>query len=148
MQGRVYLRMYGDTPRGQQFLLLCSGEKGHSYCKTRFFDADRVGEKGEIIRGGDYDNNDGTGGAAVVEGVTSGGRLYHKEAVAGLLVGAHASQVERLGVFGIILTAWPNNKTDTGFGVVTCGLGTLRSASRHKPISDVVVENCGLVIPL
>ncbi|XP_071522285.1 uncharacterized protein [Panulirus ornatus] len=147
-QGRVYVRMFGDTPRGQQFLLLCSGEKGPSYCKTQFFDADRIGEKGEIIRGGDYDNNDGTGGAAVVEGVTSGECQYQREAVAGMVVGAHARQVERLGVFGIILTAWPNNKTDTGFGVVTSGLGTLRSAARHKPISEVVVENCGLVIPM
>ncbi|KAG7159483.1 uncharacterized protein LOC121877402 [Homarus americanus] len=145
--GRVYLRMLGDTTRGHQFLLLCSGEKGPSYSKTRFFHADRIGEKGEIIRGGDYENNDGTGGAGLVEGVTNGG-VYHTEAVPGLLVGAHANQIGRLGVFGIILSAWPLNKTDTGFGVVTSGLGTLRSAARHTPITDVTVENCGLVIPI
>ncbi|XP_045601458.1 uncharacterized protein [Procambarus clarkii] len=145
--GRVYLRMLGDTARAQQFLYLCSGEKGPSYFKTRLFDVDRVGEKGEIIRGGDYENNNGTGGAAIVEGVFSG-EVYLREAVAGLLVGAHERQTQRLGVFGIILSAWPHKKTDTGFGQVTSGLGTLRSAARHKPITDVTVENCGLVIPL
>lgn len=145
--GRVYLRMLGDTLRGQQFVLLCSGEKGPSYSKTRLFDVDRVGDKGEIIRGGDYENNNGTGGAAIIEGVFSGNE-YLKEAVPGLLVGAHASQTARLGVFGVILSAWPHKKTDTGFGVVTSGLGTLRSAARHSPITDITVENCGVVIPL
>ncbi|ROT72612.1 uncharacterized protein [Penaeus vannamei] len=146
-QGRVYVRMFGDTRRGQQFLLLCSGEKGPCYRLTRFFDADRIGERGEIIRGGDYEHNDGTGGAAIMDGLLSGG-VYHREAVAGLVVGAHASQAERLGVFGIILTEWPGNKTDTGFGLVTSGLGTLKSAARHKPVTDVTIENCGLVIPI
>lgn len=146
-QGRVYLRMLGSTPRAQQFLFLCSGEKGPSYFQTRFFQADRVGELGEIIRGGDYEHNDGTGGAPLVEGLTNGG-AYLREAQEGLLVGAHAGQTERLAVFGIILSPWPGRQTDTAFGIVTSGLGTLRSAARHCPISDVVVENCGVVIPL
>lgn len=145
--GRVYMRVYGDTPRGRQFLLLCSGEKGPSYKGTHFFDSYRVGEPGEIIRGGDYENDDGTGGAAILEDLDVGG-VYLQEAVEGLLVGAHIRQPERLAVFGIILIAYPCSKTDTGFGVVTNGIGTLKSVSRHKPISDVAIENCGLVIPI
>ncbi|XP_064122086.1 E3 ubiquitin-protein ligase TRIM65-like isoform X1 [Macrobrachium nipponense] len=145
--GRVYMRMYGNTPRAKQFLYLCSGEKGPSYRGTHFFDSFRVGEPGEIVRGGDYENDDGTGGAAILEDIDVGGP-YLQEAVEGLLVGAHIRQPERLGVFGIILTAYPFSKTDTGFGVVTNGIGTLKSVSRHKPISDVAIENCGLVIPI
>ncbi|KAK7041981.1 hypothetical protein SK128_018293 [Halocaridina rubra] len=145
--GRVYMRMYGDTPRAKQFLALCSGEMGPSYRGTHFFDAFRVGEPGEIIRGGDYENDDGTGGVAIVEDIEVGG-VYLQDAIEGLLVGAHTRQPERLSVFGIILKAYPFRKTDTGFGVITNGIGTLKSVSRHKPITDVAVVNCGLAIPI
>lgn len=146
-QGRVHLSMMGDTARAKQFLQLCSGEAGPSYRGTCMFQAERVGGNGEIIRGGDYENNDGTGGAALVENVGTGGEHMH-EAVSGLLVGAHSEQRHRLAVFGVILSPWPDHRTDTAFGMVTRGLATLRAAARHSPITEVQVEDCGLVLPL
>ncbi|XP_050732514.1 tripartite motif-containing protein 3-like isoform X2 [Eriocheir sinensis] len=146
-QGRVHFSMMGDTARGRQFLQLCSGEAGPCYRNTCMFQAERVGGKGEIIRGGDYENNDGTGGAALVEDVGTGGEHMH-EAVSGLLVGAHSEQRQRLAVFGVILSPWPEHRTDTAFGMVTRGLATLRAAARHSPVTEVLVADCGLVLPL
>ncbi|MPC10919.1 uncharacterized protein LOC123510871 isoform X1 [Portunus trituberculatus] len=146
-QGRVYLTMMGDSARARQFLQLCSGEAGPCYRGTCMFEAERVGGEGEIIRGGDYENNDGTGGAALVEGVATGGEHLH-EAVSGLLVGAHSNQRHRLAVFGVILSPWSNHKTDTAFGAVTSGLATLRAAARHRPVTEVLVLDCGLMFPL
>lgn len=145
-QGRVHLSMIGDTARARQFLQLCSGEAGPCYRGTCMFQAERVGGKGEIIRGGDYENNDGTGGAALVENVSTGGE-HMREAVPGLLVGAHSEQRHRLAVFGVILSPWPDHRTDTAFGTVTRGLATLRAAARHSPVSEVLVADCGLVLP-
>lgn len=146
-QGRVLFSMMGDTARGRQFLQLCSGEAGPCYRGTCMFQAERVGGKGEIIRGGDYENNDGTGGTALVEDIGTGGEHMH-EAVSGLLVGAHSDQRHRLAVFGVILSPWPEHRTDTAFGMVTRGLATLRAAARHSPVTEVLVADCGLVLPL
>ena len=139
--------MMGDTARARQFLQLCSGEAGPCYRGTCMFQAERVGGDGEIIRGGDYENNDGTGGAALVENVATGGEHLH-QAVPGLLVGAHSDQRHRLAVFGVILTPWFDHKTDTAFGTVTSGLAMLRAAAGHDPITEVLVLDCGLMVPL
>ncbi|KAG0719369.1 Peptidyl-prolyl cis-trans isomerase B1 [Chionoecetes opilio] len=146
-QGRVLLTMMGDTARARQFLQLCSGEGGPCYRGTCMFQAERVGGHGEIIRGGDYEHNDGTGGAAVVEGVATGGEHLH-DAAPGLVVGAHSGQQHRLAVFGVILSPWSEHKTDTAFAAVTSGLGVLRAAARTQPVTQVTVLDCGIRVPL
>ncbi|KAK4327958.1 hypothetical protein Pmani_001578 [Petrolisthes manimaculis] len=146
-QGKVTIKTQGRTARARQFLQLCSGEAGASYLNTSFFEADRVGGEGAIIRGGDYENNDGTGGAALLEGITDAGD-YLKEAAPGLVVGAKSTQRHRLAAFGVILSSWSGHKTDTAFGEVSSGLAILTAATHHSPLTDVVVEDCGLIIPL
>lgn len=126
---------------------MCSGEVGPSYVNTNFFQADRVGGEGAIIRGGDYENNDGTGGAAVLDGIVDAGD-HLQEAAPGLVVGAKSTQYHRLAAFGVILSPWSGHRTDTAFGEVSSGLAILTAAVHHSPITDVVVEDCGLIIPL
>ncbi|CAL4063813.1 unnamed protein product [Meganyctiphanes norvegica] len=144
-QGRVYIQMFGRTRFGEQFLLLCSGEQGPCYKFTCFYKSEDIDTPDAVISGGDYENNDGTGGAAFIDGIENGG-IYERDIVAGLIVSW--PEEWRRGSFEIFLENNPGQKDLTGFGQVISGLAVLKSASRHKPITDVIIEDCGLVVPL
>lgn len=147
LRGRVYIRLFGDTARSRQTMILCSGEQGHSYKYSCFYQADRIGKPMEILRGGDYEKNNGTGGKNIVQGITSGG-VYKTEIVAGLLVGWPADEQWHLGAFDIYLRKNPGRYDNSGHGIVTKGLDILRAISRHQPVKDSIIQDCGLVIHL
>ncbi|XP_047474466.1 uncharacterized protein LOC125028903 [Penaeus chinensis] len=147
VRGRVYIRMFGDTPRSNQTVYLCSGEKGPSYRGTSFYKAHKLDQPMESLRGGDFENNDGTGGRAIVDGITSGG-VYYREIAAGLFVSWPAHELWHLGSFDIYLRDCPGVFDNSAHGIVTSGLDLLRLAARHKPITDTSVQDCGLIIPI
>ncbi|KAG7171572.1 E3 ubiquitin-protein ligase TRIM32-like [Homarus americanus] len=146
LHGRVYVRMFGDTPRTRQTMLLCSGEQGPSYRGTCFFKVEKQGQPWETLLGGDYEHNRGTGGRNLVYGVTDGG-VYKTEVVTGLMASGSAKESSKLAQFYFYLRQIPGSYDNGGHGIVTSGLDTLRAASRHYPITDSLVQDCGLVIP-
>ncbi|KAG7171573.1 uncharacterized protein LOC121862886 [Homarus americanus] len=147
LRGRVYVRMFGDTPRCQQAQLLCAGERGVSYSNTSFYRVDHLNTPREILRGGDYENNDGTGGRALVNGIISGG-VYTTEVTAGLVAGCSSEGFASLACFGIYLRDNPDHYDKSGFGIVTSGIETLKAAARRKTTAEAKVLDCGLVIPM
>lgn len=146
VKGRTYIRMFGDTPRSRQTTFMCSGEKGPSYRNTRFYELAEESDGSILLRGGDYENNDGTGGCAIVPGIFSGGPHFH-EAKAGLLVSWPSNELWRLCCFDIFLNDIPDSYDNSAHGMVEEGLDILKKAAEIKPITDTLVMDCGLVIP-
>ncbi|XP_063599739.1 uncharacterized protein LOC134776041 isoform X1 [Penaeus indicus] len=142
---RLYIRLSPDTPRGKQFRLLCTGEEGPSYASTRLLKVVNKGKPGECVRGGDYDNNDGTGGAAVIVGLTRGGE-YMRSDNAGAVWGRWGDEC-RGGQFYITTRSRPGAALLTVFGQVESGLETLKSAVNLPDIGRMAVNDCGLVVP-
>ncbi|XP_063854792.1 uncharacterized protein LOC135096954 isoform X3 [Scylla paramamosain] len=93
---RVVVSLPQDTPRGRQFMLLCSGQRGACYANTRLFNVMREGQPGECVVGGDYQTGDGRGGAALLPHLDQGSRCCGSVAVvraaAVLQRGQHSSQ--------------------------------------------------------
>ncbi|XP_066940153.1 uncharacterized protein [Macrobrachium rosenbergii] len=146
-KGYVYVRMFGDTPRSRQTTFLCSGEKGPSYRNTRFYGKITGYADSEILQGGDYENDDGTGGRSIVEGIVSGDPYRH-DIEAGLFTGFPEREPWRLGGFGIYLNEVRAVKDACAHGVVEEGLDVLKKAADVVSVRDVMVVDCGLVITL
>ncbi|KAG7169278.1 E3 ubiquitin-protein ligase TRIM13-like 1, partial [Homarus americanus] len=65
-KGRVLVRLSPDTPLARQFVLLCTGQRGHTYANTKLLEVTNKGKTGECVHGGDYEKNDGEGGAPLL----------------------------------------------------------------------------------
>ncbi|KAK7072805.1 hypothetical protein SK128_028193 [Halocaridina rubra] len=151
-RGRVFVRIFGNNPRGRQAIYLCSGEKRKSYRNTIFYHKTEYSSwmsshTQEILYGGDYENNDGTGGKAIVEDITNGGVYKHSEA-AGLMAGYPSHEYWRAGAFHFYTYGDWRKYTETGFGTVTEGLEILRTAAKQDPVSTSYICDSGLVIPV
>lgn len=142
---RIYIRLSPETPRGKQFYLLCTGKEGPSYASTRLLKVVNKGKPGECIRGGDYDNNDGSGGAAIIVGLTRGGE-YMRADNAGAVWGRWGDEC-RGGQFYITTRSRPGAALLTVFGQVESGLETLKSAVNLPDIGRMDVSDCGVVVP-
>lgn len=139
---RVIIRLDPDTSRGRQFLLLCTGQRGHCYVNTKLWDVFCKGNQNECVRGGDYEYNTGKGGRAVLPRVEIG---EYRSCQAGSVFGwwlddpgrdaqfAITTRDRKSGVFGV-------------FGQVKDGLRGVVEAARHSPITDVTVVDCGVVL--
>ncbi|KAK7075058.1 hypothetical protein SK128_006951 [Halocaridina rubra] len=147
MKSVVYIRMFGKTLRCRQTVLLFSGETGPSYRNTCFYQSSLVYNNCMLLSGGDYENNDGTGGRAIIEGITSGGEYTHT-VKAGLFVSWPYYEVWRLGSFEIYLYDAPPNEDFSAHGLVEEGLDILREIANMTPVSSTSIMECGLVIPL
>lgn len=66
-RGRVYIRLQPDTGLARQFRQLCTGECGPSYARTRVLGVWNKGTHYEMVAGGDYETNDGHGGAPLIQ---------------------------------------------------------------------------------
>ncbi|KAK7073161.1 hypothetical protein SK128_012024 [Halocaridina rubra] len=168
---RLLVRLVGETQRGRQFLMMCTGEAGPSYRGTRFHRIWNKGLPGESIWGGDYEKGDGSGGASVLK--LSQEDMYKLPVArllpirAGLVVGSY--EIENPGTLFRIYTkneavdgkesyssqnASPYSSyskedkvTDaSAFGLVEFGLDDFVSGIRDIYVSDLVILSCGVVI--
>ncbi|XP_064106680.1 uncharacterized protein LOC135215666 [Macrobrachium nipponense] len=146
-RGHVYVRMFGDTPRSRQTVLLCSGEMGPSYKNTCFYKAAHYRNGCYLISGGDYENNDGSGGHAIVDGIISGEPYLH-EVIAGLFVSWPSHEYWHLGSFDIYLNDTPGIYDHSAHGAVEEGLEILKEAALVTPVTRTCVSDCGLVVPI
>lgn len=144
--GRVYIRIIRDTPMAKNFVLLCTGEHGPSYTNTHFFGVVCKGLPGERIVGGDYEYNDGNGGAAVIPGLSGSGD-YNKHCSVGA-VGGWVSDDSRAAQFTVTTKKSLFPYIDPRvFGKVEKGLEVAKAAAKYRNIKNVTVVDCGIVIP-
>nr|XP_053652550.1 uncharacterized protein LOC128702348 [Cherax quadricarinatus] len=149
-RGRVYIRLIGDTVRGRQFLRLCTGEMGPSFCKSLFHRVWWKGLPGEHVWGGDHDKGNGSGGTSIVESseyvkLSAAGRRL--PITAGLVAGCYEKE-KVSSIFRIYTKDSKSAEEEAAFGQVEYGLNTIESALNHNYIRDVIISDCGVVIEL
>ncbi|XP_069192070.1 tripartite motif-containing protein 59-like [Procambarus clarkii] len=145
-RGRVTIRLTPDTPLARQFVLLCTGQRGHTYRNTKLLRVWDKGQPGECVVGGDYESNDGWGGAPLLPDLQG---QYRESGRAGAVWA-------RGGLFGpmhsqfIITTRdrQDGRQWSDVFGDVVSGLDVVRAAVNHSDIKEVTVVDCGVVLPL
>lgn len=138
-KGRVYVRLNKDTEWGHQFLQLCTGENGRTFAGTQLIEIYNKGSSGECIIGGlisDFDQI-----------LTSKfWRSSHYQSwIPGLMWGGSGSQATQ---FGVTLRHWPYGSVPPShFGWVEKGLNVLQTAVLHPDIREVLVTDCGVILP-
>nr|XP_053652565.1 uncharacterized protein LOC128702359 isoform X1 [Cherax quadricarinatus] len=147
-RGRVYIRLTGDTVRGRQFLKLCTGEMGPSFCNTNFHRVWWKGYPGESIWGGDFEHGDGSGEVTFTSGLDSEQTTALSRSVpiiAGLVAGRYEKK-NTSSIFRIYTMDSKNCVEEAAFGQVEFGLDVIQNAVKHSNISDVVISDCGIVM--
>ncbi|XP_069181135.1 peptidyl-prolyl cis-trans isomerase-like [Procambarus clarkii] len=145
-RGRVTIRLTPDTPLARQFVLLCTGQRGHTYRNTKLLEMWCKGQQWERVIGGDYESNDGKGGASLLPDLQG---QYRESVRAGVVWSRYGPGDPRCALF-VITTKdrkdghqWPYV-----FGDVVSGLDVVRAAVNHSDITEVTVVDCGVVLPL
>ncbi|XP_069158186.1 uncharacterized protein [Procambarus clarkii] len=145
-RGRVTIRLTPDTPLARQFVLLCTGQRGHTYRNTKLLQVWDKGLPGECVGGGDYESNDGWGGAPLLPHLQG---QYRGSGRAGAVRASGGPGGPKSAQF-IITTRdrmddlqWPNV-----IGEVVSGLNVVKAAVNHSDIKQVTVVDCGVVLPL
>ncbi|XP_045599942.1 tripartite motif-containing protein 59 [Procambarus clarkii] len=141
-RGRVTIRLTPDTPLARQFVLLCTGQRGHTYLNTKLLRVVAKGRPGEWVWGGDYESNDGRGGAPLLPHLEGQYRESGRAGAVwcGLLPTARFSILTR--------DCQDGDEWSRVFGDVVSGLEVLRAAVNHSDIREVFVMDCGVVLPL
>ena len=140
-QRRVLIHLDRDTTMGRQFILLCTGQRGACYANTKLLKAWNYG-LGQGVMAGDYDYNNGQGGAALLPGLDS--VRYQSSREAGdVCVYSYDSF---RGAQFIIITKVTGPLNDYPFGKVVDGLEVVVAAYKHHPITEVNVVDCGVVL--
>nr|XP_045586900.1 peptidyl-prolyl cis-trans isomerase H-like [Procambarus clarkii] len=145
-RGRVTIRLTPDTPLARQFVLLCTGQRGHTYHNTKLLQVWGKGQPLEWVLGGDYESNDGEGGAPLLPHLQG---QYRESGRAGTVLSWYRPESPRSAQFVIIT----RDRKDGGqwpyvFGNVVSGLDVVRAAVNHSDIREVTVVDYGVVLPL
>ncbi|XP_069944257.1 uncharacterized protein [Cherax quadricarinatus] len=145
---RLHIQLIGDTTKIRQFVLLCTGQhSGSSYLNTKLLQVWDKGQPGECVRGGDYQYNNGRGGAALLSHQDD--HQYQKSGSAGAVGSRRWWGSHRSAQFFIST----RDRTDGHqwydvFGKVVIGLDVVRAAVNHSDITEVTVVDCGVVLTL
>lgn len=141
-RGRVYIRLSPDTSWGRQFVLLCSGQQGHSYINTCLFCVKYKGKCEEYVKGGDYEYNNGEGGASLLDHPEIKFRTSDK---AGSVL---IPKNRNMGSQFLITTRDTDSLWIEVIGDVESGLEVIREAVTLSDITQATVVDCGVVVPL
>ncbi|XP_069192181.1 uncharacterized protein [Procambarus clarkii] len=145
-RGRVTIRLTPDTPLARQFVLLCTGQRGHTYRNTKLLGVWGKGQPGEWVEGGDYESNDGEGGAPLLPDLKG---QYRELGRAGAVLCWGVPGGPMSAQFGITTRDRPGGGQWVNvFGDVVSGLDVVRAAVNHSDITEVTVVDCGVVLPL
>ncbi|XP_045619257.2 E3 ubiquitin-protein ligase TRIM69 isoform X1 [Procambarus clarkii] len=145
-RGRVTIRLTPDTPLARQFVLLCTGQRGHTFRNTKLLWVMDKGEPGEWVVGGDYESNDGEGGAPLLPNLQG---QYRGSGRAGAVSSWWAPGSPTSAQFTIITRDHQDGPQWLWvFGDVVSGLDVVRAAVNHSDITEVTVVDCGVVLPL
>lgn len=142
---QVRIRFSKDSPRARQFVLLCTGQWGPSYVGTKLWAVEDKGRSTERVKGGDYESNNGQGGASLFPGPDEGD--YQNTVRAGSVWACGWNDAARSAQFAISTKDRTDRCTWTGvFGEVVHGLDVIAAAARHQNIQEVTVVDCGVVL--
>ncbi|XP_069161656.1 peptidyl-prolyl cis-trans isomerase-like [Procambarus clarkii] len=145
-RGRVTIRLTPDTPLARQFVLLCTGQRGHTYRNTKLLRVFEKDEPGESVVGGDYESNDGEGGAPLLPDLQG---QYRESGRAGAVRARGGPRGPRSAQFAITTRDLQDgDQWSRVFGDVVSGLDVVRAAVNHSDITEVTVVDCGVVLPL
>ncbi|XP_071539482.1 uncharacterized protein [Panulirus ornatus] len=145
--GRVHICLWGHLRRAQHFLALCLGTLGPSYKGSTFSYVARKGEPGERLVGGVYLTEDGGSSShQLIQGLEWRGE-YLGPASEGTIGGSRGRQAKYNSCFCISSRDNPIGQYYCPFGKVVSGLGVVRAAIQHDPVSDVTITDAGLVVP-
>lgn len=145
--GRVYIVLLDNEGRTRQFKALCTGSLGPSYLRTCFLEVYRKGKSGEQVWGGDYEQNDGTGGSAL-PGMERG-RRNNQDVVAGLVAGYYYNgygQDHNPSHFGIYTRDMPNYVEMSSIGKVIGGMDIVTSIVNLADSREAFISDCGLLL--
>ncbi|XP_069974315.1 uncharacterized protein [Penaeus vannamei] len=147
LQGRVYIKLLDDAGRTRQFMYFCSGERGPSYANTHFLEVLHKGQPGEQVWGGDYENDDGTGGAAL-PGMERGEENFHS-IDPGLVVGYYFPGYgydHNPSQFGIYVAEWCYTSDMSSIGMVIDGLDIISAVAKLPDVRESCVSDCGFLL--
>lgn len=146
-RGRVHVHLKTNTALAKQFAILCAGERGHTYAYSSFHTVGNKGQAGEYIIAGDYECNDGTKGAHILQGPL--GR-YRKSDQAGAVFCWYTLGGEKGAQFAILTKDGlrkDGKKYINVFGEVKgSGMQALRLAAQYSNINDVMIADCGVLL--
>ncbi|XP_042206161.1 peptidyl-prolyl cis-trans isomerase CYP18-4-like [Homarus americanus] len=143
-RGRVHIRLSPDTPLGRQFTLLCTGQRGHTYANTNLLEVCNKGSEREYVLGGDYQYNDGRGGASLLPDLQGD---YRGSGSAGDVRWCYDDDAR--GAQFIIFTRDHRSLSfPVVFGQVESGLEVVKAAANHSNIREVTVVDCGVVLTI
>ena len=144
-RGRVIIRLFSNCSLSQQFLLLCTGQRGLSYVNSPLQGVWNKGKEGERVLGGIVISNEEREIAQMPQlnkGKTS--KPYWKGDVL-----ARNSEGSLNAEFAISTTNRSSPaKSGTVFGKVEFGLEVVQNAARCDMVRRIRVVDCGVVIPL
>lgn len=147
VQGRVSIKLVNTAARTRLFFLLCTGERGPSYLSTRLLEVENRGRPAERVWGGDYQNNDGSGGAAL-PGLTRG-PLHSQSVTAGLVAGfCYGDDHRKPAHFAIYTGDCPVIYEECPLGRVDEGLDVVQAVAALPDITTATITECGVVISL
>ncbi|KAK3886372.1 hypothetical protein Pcinc_009476 [Petrolisthes cinctipes] len=145
-QGRVYVLLLDNEGRTQQFKALCTGQRGPSYTGTRFLEVQRIHNCLQVW-GGDYENNDGSGGAAL-SGMQRGTQ-NHQDIEAGLVAGYYFPGYgcdHNPSQFCIYVNNLPGYYEMSSIGRVIGGLEIITNVANLNDVREAYVSECGLLL--
>ncbi|XP_045610055.1 tripartite motif-containing protein 72 isoform X3 [Procambarus clarkii] len=147
LEGHVFMVMFGNTPRSQNFLLLCTGARGPCYRNMQLVAVtiEQDGESYPLVTLDNFANPED--GKPVVDGITDCGD-YTSPVYPGLLNGNPASYPS--STFEINLQHMDDVEEVHAFGNVTEGLAIMDSVYREVLGNrrSAMISDCGIVIPL
>ncbi|XP_050689146.1 uncharacterized protein LOC126981732 isoform X2 [Eriocheir sinensis] len=142
VRGRVYIRLDMFTPLARQFMMLCTAEHRHTYANTAMLKVCGRGNQGEFVMGGDYECDDGSGGAPILSELQGG---HRKTGAAGSVWGRWEVEGPRSAQFAIT-TRECQGTIPRVFGTVEEGMSVLKQAVNVIGKKRVTIDECGVVV--